>query len=285
MISIVKTLDLTPQERQSAEALLALAYQLEGIELPIPLELPLPATLEANHFLYYEGENLVALALIQEYNEVEACALVHPEARRQGIGRALLAEIQAACRRHGHKHLLLLCDETSASGRAFIAAVGAQYQSAEYHMELDPTAIDRSRSRPAGFQLQPVGPEAIDLLIWLQATSSDTEEEQIRQRVTQSFQDPTRQYLIGYLDQEPIGLLRLGRYDTVADITAFRVLPAYRGQGYGRQMLLEAIDRLLAEAWPQIAIDVATDNKNALGLYQSCGFQVTQTCGFYFLPL
>jgi ribosomal protein S18 acetylase RimI-like enzyme len=241
--------------------------------------------LEANHFLYYEGGSLVGLALIQEYREVEACALVHPNARRQGIGRALLDEIQVESRRHGHNHLLLLCDETSASGRAFVAAVGAQYQSAEYHMEMNPLAIDRSRPRPEGLKLRPVGAEAIDLLTLLQATSFDDVTEETRQRVSQSFQDPTRQHFIGYLDKEPIGSLRLGRYEKSADVTAFSVIPAYRGRGYGRQMLLEAIDYLLSEDWPQIFIDVATDNQNALGLYQSCGFRVIQTCQFYCLPL
>jgi ribosomal protein S18 acetylase RimI-like enzyme len=285
MLPIVKTLGLRTEERQSAEDLLALANQLEGLDLPISLEPSIPSTLAVSHFLYYEGGSLVGLALIQEYTEVEACALVHPDARRQGIGRALLDEIQVECRRHGHDHLLLLCDETSASGRAFMAAVGAQYQSAEYHMELYPPAIDRSRPRPEGLQLRPAGAEDIDLLTLLQMTSFDDVEEKIRQRVTQSLQDPTRQYFVGYLDKEPVGLLRLGRYEKSADVTAFGVIPSYRGRGYGRQMLLDAIDRLLVENWPQISIEVATDNQNALGLYQSCGFQVTQTYGFYALPL
>jgi ribosomal protein S18 acetylase RimI-like enzyme len=285
MLPIVKTLGLNAEERQSAEALLALAYQAEGVELPISLEPLIPATLEANHFLYYEGGRLVGLALIQEFREVEACALVHPETRRRGIGRALLDEIQAESRRHGHDHLLLLCDATSVSGRAFMAAVGARYQSAEYHMELVPATTDRSRPRPEGFHLRPAGVETVDLLTLLQMNSFGDGVEETRRGVLRSIQDPTRQYLIGYLDTEPVGVLRLGRYDKFADVTSFRVMPAYRGRGYGRQMLLDAIDRLLIEDWPQICIDVATDNQNALGLYQACGFRVVQTCDFYFLPL
>jgi ribosomal protein S18 acetylase RimI-like enzyme len=54
-----------------------------------------------------------------------------------------------------------------------------------------------------------------------------------------------------------------------------------RGRGFGRQMLLHTIDRLVVEKWPRILIEVATDNPNALGLYKSCGFQVTTTYGFY----
>jgi ribosomal protein S18 acetylase RimI-like enzyme len=282
---IVKTLGLEAEARQRAEALLALTKQVEGLDFPISLESPILPTLKVSHFSYYEEEELLGLAGLQEYGEVEPYILVHPKARRRGIGRALLNEIKAECRRHGHDHLLLLCDEASASGRAFVAAVGAQYQSAEYHMELNPLAIDRSRPRLEGIQLRPAGAEAIDLLTRLQTASFGDPEEETRHHITQWLQDPTRQYLIGWLDQEPIGVLRLGRYEKNADITAFGVIPSYRGRGYGRQMLRDAIDRLLAEKWPQICIDVATDNQNALGLYQSCGFRVTQNYGFYFLPL
>ena len=282
---IVKSLGLEGEARQKAEVLLALVKRVEGLDFPLALETPILPTLAASHFSYYEGGALLGLAALQEYGEVEPYILVHPNTRRRGIGRALLNEIKAEGRRHGHDHLRLLCDESSASGRAFMAAVGAQYQSAEYHMELDPLAIERSRPRPEGFQLRPAGAEAIELLSRLQAASFGDPEEETRDHVTQWLQDPTRQYLIGWLDQEPIGLLRLGRYEKDADITAFGVIPTYRGQGYGRQMLLEAIDRLLAEKWPHIFIDVATDNKNALGLYQSCGFRVSQNYGFYFLPL
>jgi ribosomal protein S18 acetylase RimI-like enzyme len=50
-------------------------------------------------------------------------------------------------------------------------------------------------------------------------------------------------------------------------------------------MLLQTVDQLVAEKWPRILIEVATDNPNALGLYKSCGFQVTTQYGYYQLPI
>jgi ribosomal protein S18 acetylase RimI-like enzyme len=197
----------------------------------------------------------------------------------------LLQEIQAECRQRAHDYLLLVCDEASASGRAFVTAVGAHYQSAEYRLALDPPTIDRSRPRPAGLQLRLAGADEAGLLVYLQAASFGDPAEETENHVAQGLRQPGRQYFIGWLDHEPVGLLRLSRYEQVADITAFGVLPAYRGRGYGRQMLLDAIDILLAEAWPQILIEVATDNQNALGLYQSCGFRVTRTYSFYRLMI
>ena len=82
-------------------------------------------------------------------------------------------------------------------------------------------------------------------------------------------------------DGEPVGLLRAGPWEGGADITSFGVLPALQGRGYGRRMLLDAIDLLTRNGFASIAIEVETDNEHALGLYQSCGFQVSARYDYY----
>jgi ribosomal protein S18 acetylase RimI-like enzyme len=50
-------------------------------------------------------------------------------------------------------------------------------------------------------------------------------------------------------------------------------------------MLADTIDLLLAEDWQQVLIEVETENRNALSLYQSCGFKEATTYGFYHLEI
>ena len=64
-------------------------------------------------------------------------------------------------------------------------------------------------------------------------------------------------------------------------LRAFGVLPEYRGRGYGRFMLATTIATLRAEGQTHFSLDVATDNENALGLYQSCGFTVALAYDYY----
>ncbi len=59
------------------------------------------------------------------------------------------------------------------------------------------------------------------------------------------------------------------------------VHPEHRRRGYGRQMLMDTVDMLLREGWERIIIEVATENRNALGLYESCGFRATRTYSYY----
>ncbi len=90
---------------------------------------------------------------------------------------------------------------------------------------------------------------------------------------------------IGTLNETPIGIIKTSVEGDAASIYAFGVLPAYRGRGFGRQILAQTVERLLAEHREPIAIEVETDNCNALGLYESCGFRATTTFGYYELPL
>ncbi len=77
----------------------------------------------------------------------------------------------------------------------------------------------------------------------------------------------------------------MGEWEGSADITAVGVLPAHRGRGYGRQMLADVVAMLLGEGWERITIEVATDNTNALRLYESCGFRVTTAYSYYRMPV
>lgn len=55
----------------------------------------------------------------------------------------------------------------------------------------------------------------------------------------------------------------------------------YRGRGYGRQMLEQIIRQLHDEGIKAITLEVEVENKNAIGLYSSCGFQVVTTYDYF----
>jgi ribosomal protein S18 acetylase RimI-like enzyme len=281
---VVGVAALDADEHTVIETLLAACNQHEQVELPINLGSIDPDAAQSStpdQFLAYDHGTLIGYARVDGWSEPELCGMVHPDHRRRGVGRSLLSAAQHECARHGLKHLTLVCDERSASGKAFVGGVGAQFYNAEYRMQLDPAAIDRSLPRHDTLRLQPATADDIAVLTMIQAAAFGDPEAEVRQHVIRGLGLSNRQYLIGLLDEQPIGMLRLGRYRDEADITAFGVLPAYQGRGYGRQMLVDALDILLAEPWPRIMIDVLTDNDNALKLYRNCGFREVSTYGYY----
>ena len=52
------------------------------------------------------------------------------------------------------------------------------------------------------------------------------------------------------------------------------VAPEYQGRGYGKQILLWALEKMQGE---QIILHVAEWNKRAINLYKNCGFEITET--------
>jgi ribosomal protein S18 acetylase RimI-like enzyme len=272
---------LREEDRADAARLLDLCNREEGLDLPIAVDPTLPAGAFTTQFLAYDLGTLIGFGWLPADPDPETCLMVHPDHRCRGVGRALLAAVRAECRRRDLPGCLLVCDEAARSGKAFVAAVGAQYRASEYRLEFDRAAVDRSRPRHAALRLRPAVVDDLATLVQLLAGAFGEPEEDVRQGMTGMLREPTRRHFLAMLGEEPVGLLRVGAHEGYAAITGFGVLPEHRGRGYGRQMLSDTVGMLLAEGWERLVIEVATDNQRALGLYQSCGFKVASAYGFY----
>jgi ribosomal protein S18 acetylase RimI-like enzyme len=268
-------------DRNAVLTLLAHCNAADGIDIPLFLDMiPDQVAAEASAGFYAQDE-LVGFALLPVNPGPEATLFVHPEHRRRGIGTALLDAMRTVARTRGLERFIAVNDAASSAGAAFLTALGATYSESEYWLLLDPARIDRSPRRYPGLTLRPAGPNDVDALIRVQAAAFGADETLVHDAVQRALSDERRRYHLGILGDEPIGLLRTSIWDEEADITAFGVLPSHQGRGYGRQMLRDAIDLLRAAGQERITIEVATDNANALGLYQSCGFDVGTKFDYY----
>ena len=59
------------------------------------------------------------------------------------------------------------------------------------------------------------------------------------------------------------------------------VLPENRKKGFGRAILMKAINMLKEANVEEIMLQVATGNATALALYKSCGFQEVSVMDYY----
>ena len=281
---LVRQQALTAQDRAGVEQLAALCRQYEGLDLGWILE---PVGPEPGHgtnqLLNYDEGALVGFMSLPPGPDIELCGIVHPKHRRRGIGRALLFAAQEEYRQRGVRSLLLVCEPASGSGKAFVEAVGARYCDSEYRMELDRAALSRRVPQQHSVQLQRASVEDTEALIRLTAASFADPVEKVRPRIVQWLRESNQRFYIANLHEDPIGSLRVLMIPDAScvHINTFGVLPDYRGRGYGRQILTETIDALLAEGWKQIMIEVNTENRSALSVYHACGFNEIATYGYY----
>lgn len=272
---------MADDDRVHVERLLEVCNREEGLDLPIALAPTVSNGDVSTKFLFLDQGSVVGFASLPEDPEPEACVMVHPDRRRRGVGRALLDAVRAECRRRGLPGFLLVCDEGGTSAKGWVAAMGGRYRSYEYRLAVDHSSVVRPLKRHAALRLRPTGCDDAATLVRVLIASFEDDEDAARQKVERGLQESKRRYYLGELAGEPVGMLKAGEWDGAAEITSFGVLPAYRGRGFGRQLLVTAVDTLVAAGWERVLIEVATDNDAALGLYRSCGFDVVNAYGFY----
>jgi ribosomal protein S18 acetylase RimI-like enzyme len=281
----VRIRQLTAGVRSEIEALAAMCRRHEpGLDLPLYLGQASPAPGETNHLGYYCRDVLVGYAHLDPGDDIEVQGMVHPDHRRKGIGRALLEAARDECRLRGASGLTLVAEEAAPSGQAFARAVGGVYRFSEHRMELDRTAFAQRRPARSTLVYDQAGLHDLDALVAVGPASRDATPDETRQAILRWLGRDNQRFFIGRLRGEPVAMLRVNQAAPGVFVQSFRVHPAHRGRGYGRQVLTAVLERLVAEGWDHILIEVATDNEVALSLYDSCGFRQVATYLYYWLP-
>jgi ribosomal protein S18 acetylase RimI-like enzyme len=240
-------------------------------------------------FLYYENGNLVGYLLVDRYGRTarELTGMVHPEHRHKGIFTELLTAARAEWQARGVERFLLICEEASRSGQAFVAQQGAQHESSECRMVLG--AFHESRFFDDRLVFRRATPGDIQSVVMILAEDAHEEFEAVTPYAIDFFREPNCHVYITLLGEggvscrEPIGCLRVYELEDELGIYGFVIRPEYRGRGYGRQMLEETIRALREVSTKPVTLEVDTRNTPALNLYRSCGFEEETTYGYYAL--
>lgn len=272
--------EFAEQDRDAVAALVARANMYDGLDIRVDTEVSSgQSEYGPRQFVAHDGDRVVGFAALDGTAECEASGVVDPEYRRRGVGRALLAAVVAAYRAGGGRSLLLVAEDASLSGRAFVEAVGAQHRFSEHLMELDRATVPaRTDAREIVLRAAAADDMPAVATVLSAAFGYDTAETQRRLEAAAHI---GHRYFLGVLEGRPVGILRVSRHDGIDYIYAFGVLAELRGRGYGRQMLQAVIDEVMKDLDRRLRIEVETENRNALGLYLSVGFRVIATYGYY----
>lgn len=272
---------LSQQTYAQIEALAAICNQHDKLDLKLNWNIlrsrPTDAT---NDFLYYEDDQLVGYLALFSFNsqEAELSGMVHPNYRRRGIFTQLMAAATAECQRRNIPNILLIVEQESTSGQALAKALNPQLDHTEYKMILQTPKLPTTYT--PGLEFRKIKVQDLADLAHITALAFGMDEKEVTGYTENVLNDPARQYFVGVLDGKTIGKIDVS-YGPEVFIFGFAVLPEYRGRGYGRQILARTIQEILATGAQRIALEVMVENKNALSLYQSCGFETTSSYDYY----
>jgi ribosomal protein S18 acetylase RimI-like enzyme len=287
---IVTSPGLSEAERARVSALAALCNAEAGLHLKLSLDFPANgADQDVNAFRAYHDGELVGYCGLDGGGErtAEVCGMVHPAHRRHGIGRALLDAVAAEAARRGTRELLVICEDASSDGRAFVTSTGAFHRFSERRMELDlarrPHPASASPGRP-NVTLRAVEIGDLPRVAAIRSAAFDDPLEDALAHLERDLPDPNTRYYLASMDGVAAATLKIIRLDGRAYIYAFGVLPEWRRRGVGRETLIRAFELLAAEGFARVALEVETENAPAVALYQAVGFRTITTYGYYAFP-
>ena len=282
---------ISTQQVDQVRVLAAYCKERDGYSMEARLDL---GTVEArpegsvSDVLWYESGQLVGFGGMNSYgdpSEVEASILVHPEFRRRGIGRSLARAVVRECQKGGVRRLLFVVPQESREGAEFARAMGTQHSHSEYTMDLDMMRIPSSERAPDPVELRPAGAEDVPIMATIVASAFEEPTQEEEQVLECLMKDPSRTTYLATQDGRPVGVIQSAVSDGRTFIVHFAVRPDMQGQGIGRQMLMAIVHGLLNSGAQWITIEVETDNRNALSLYERCGFVTVGATDYELLEL
>ncbi len=288
--SIILKEYLTGKDYEEIKELMELCLDHDHINLKLELDYKLTVTRHSetrmkdiNEFLYYLDGRLVSYLGICDFggNVLELNGMTHPDYRRRGYFRKLLALAVQEAKNKGHESLLLLSDENSGSGVQFIEQAEGKYTKSEYRMKL---FENRETGNATAYNDTGIGLKAADKtdlkdIARQNAIYFNTTEESETSLIDEAVLKDGM-YMIK-LKGETIGKINVEYDGNSAFIFGFGILPEFRGKGCGKAAFQAVLKIIKEKNIDDIQLDVETKNRNALNLYKSFGFEEMSVMNYY----
>jgi len=251
-----------------------------------------PATSDINEFMYFVADALIGYIGIGDFGDgsgpLEVTGMVHPKYRRQGIFSKLFDLAIAECRRRKADNFLVLCDQKSVSGYEFLTKAGAMLRFSEFEMFFHDETFEKCEKKLLDINLRKAtNADALeisrqDAIYFGHRTEQDNDD--LPKPGSILPEDWEKRGLTIYLaekDEKVIGKVNIQLINGAGGIYGLGVLPENRGKGFGRAILLHAIQKLKDAKAKTIMLQVLAENSTALTLYKSCGFRETSIMNYF----
>ncbi len=226
-----------------------------------------------NLLCYRNGDIIGYLSafLFDDY-EAEISAMTHPRHRGRGVFHSLFKSAQNYMVRFGVGHFITAVPEHSPETRACLKHLGGQHAFNEFQMLASnpPLVIPANTT---SLTLRRAKKSEAKSLALLDESCFDSNYNVMKERFTYALAQENRYAWFAVLNGEPIGKIHVRIDDAVAYIHDLCILPIRQGKGHGKMLLKKAMRAVTRLGIHHFALDVQAENRNAIKLYENCGFR------------
>lgn len=296
--TISMKLELDEEDYENIRNLEFICYEKQKINLKLQLDFKrqqrknLLKNKIKTEFFYYENNILVGYLGLCNFggNTVEVSGMVHPNFRRKGVFKKLYLTAKQEWQGICPSEVLVLCDHTSIPGTKFINDLCAEYVSSEYKMCFNKknlnTDIIHANAHVINLRLA-TREDALEIdrqsSIYFGDPEIVDEDKELKIDIEKRFTELEDNFIsyLAEINSQIVGKIHISIMDNEWFIYGFGVLPDFRGKGYGREILTSTLDILNKKNVADIFLEIATQNRNALALYESCGFEEISVMDYY----
>ncbi len=285
--SIILKEKIDKNDYDAVKSLEKICVEKDNVSFKLELEYKLNNSSEAsgmgiavNDFMFYDESDLKGYIGINDFggDALEVNGMVHPEYRNRGIFTKLFSLVNDEWLKRKQLKMLMLSDHNSASGIEFIKNMCGEYDHSEYDMILN---MDVKQAEPHNVKLREAVKNDYEEIARQDRIYFEIEKDDV-QNIEQKYDDNNGSFTyMAEAGNQIIGKVRIEMIDRVGGIYGLGVLPEHRSNGFGREVLISAIKRLKENGAHKIMLQVEVNNKNALSLYKSCGFEENYVMDYY----
>lgn len=243
----------------------------------------------AKDFFCYDGDKLIAYLGAFEFHEreLEICTLVHPDYRRQGVLRKLIAETKSLIYYLSSKTLNFPCHHDAVAGKTFLQSLHANLIYSEYTMNLPELATRQFDAIPnPEIDIIHASEQDIPIIASLDQRCFESHYLDAVRHLNESIHSDLRIIWLAKLRGEVIGKIHIYQESQgLGYIHDFCVAPEHQGRGYGSEILHLALVELQKIHFHTISLDVKCHNAGAIKIYQRQGFQTDSIYDFWRVEL
>src|SRR5690606_20929570 len=95
------------------------------------------------------------------------------------------------------------------------------------------------------------------------------------ERWRESVADRENAFFLAVGGEADVGLVRFSVYEGLPGLFSLWVAPSHRGRGVGRALVERVVDEARTRGHARLFLDVGDFNRDAIALYDRCGFHPT----------